>query len=267
VRWIPCVWLVAASALASGQSMEARGRKIVDDAIATLGGQKFLTMQDRIETGRAYSFFHDQLSGLSVAKIYTRYIPVAPDRTGIDLGVQERQAFGKKEDYYVLFRQEGAWEVTFRGPKELEKDRIQRYHDTTLNNFFYILRQRLHEPGLIFESRGSDVIENLPVEAVDITDSQNRVVRVYFHQTTKLPVRQSWVWRDPETKERDEEVTRFSRYRQTNGIMWPQQMHRERNGEKTYEIFAESVTVNQGLPDELFAVPGPDTRPAQPRKK
>jgi len=261
------LFMLAAAALVSAQGIEVRGRKIVDDALAALGGPKFLNMQDRIETGRAYSFFHDQLSGLSVARIYTRYIPVAPDRTGIELGIQERQAFGKKEDYYVLFRQEGAWEVTFRGPKELEKDRVQRYRDTTLNNFFYILRQRLHEPGLIFESRGSDVIENLPVDVVDITDSQNRVVRVYFHQTTKLPVRQSWVWRDPQTKERDEEVTRFSRYRETNGIQWPQQMLRERNGEKTYEIFSESVSVNQGLADALFTMPNPDTKPDRPQKK
>jgi hypothetical protein len=258
---------VATATLAGAQGIEARGKKVIDDAIAALGGQKFLSMQDRVEKGRAYSFFHDELSGLAVAKIYTRYINIPPDRSGIDLGVQERQAFGKNEDYYVLFRQEGAWEVTFRGPKELEKDRVQRYRDTTLNNVLYILRQRLHEPGIIFESRGSDVIQNQPVDAVDITDSQNRVVRVYFHQTTKLPVQQSWVWRDPVTKEREEEVTRFSRYRQTDGIQWPQQMHRERNGEKTYEIFSESVTVNQGLGDSLFAVPAADARPDPPRKK
>jgi len=259
--------LLAATTLANAQGIEAKGRKVVDDAIAALGGQKFLSMQDRIEKGRAYSFFHDELSGLSVAKIYTRYITVPPERTGIDLGVQERQAFGKNEDYFVLFRQEGAWEVTFRGAKDLEKDRIQRYRDTTLNNLFYILRQRLHEPGLIFESRGSDVVQNQPVDVVDITYSQNRVVRVFFHQTTKLPVQQSWVWRDPETKEREEEVTRFSRYREVSGIQWPHQMHRERNGEKTYEIFSESVTVNQGLADNLFAIPDRDTRPAPPRKK
>ncbi len=208
--------LVAAATLASAQDAEARGKKVVDDAIAALGGQKFLTMQDRIEKGRAYSFFHDQISGLSIAKIYTRYIYVPPERTGTDLGIQVRQAFGKNEDYYVLFRQEGAWEVTFRGPKELEKDRIQRNRDTTLNDVLYIFRQRLHEPGLIFESQGSDVFENQPVDIVNITDSQNRVVTVSFHQTTKLPVQQTWVWRDPETKDREEEVTRFSRYRMTD---------------------------------------------------
>lgn len=258
--------LLAAAAVAGAQGIEERGKKVVDDAIAALGGQKFLNMQDRTEKGRAYSYFHDQISGLSVAKIYTRYVAVAPGRTGIDLGIQEREAFGKKEDYYVLFRQEGAWEVTFRGRKELEKDRSQRYRETTLNDVLYIFRQRLHEPGIIFESRGSDVVENRPVDVVDITDSQNRVVRVYFHQTTKLPVKQSWVWRDPETKERQEEITRFSRYREVDGIQWPQQIHRERNGEKLSDVFAESVTVNQGLPDYLFAVPGPDARPDPPRK-
>jgi hypothetical protein len=259
--------LIAAATFASAQDAEVRGKKVIDDAIAALGGQKFLTMKDRIEKGRAYSFFHDQVSGLSIAKIYTRYIYVAPDRTGIDLGVQEREAFGKNEDYYVLFRQEGAWEVTFRGRKEQEKDRVQRYHDTTLNNVLYIFRQRLHEPGIIFESQGSDVIENQPVDVVDITDSQNRVVRAYFHQTTKLPVQQTWVWRDPQTKEREEEVTRFSRYRMTDGIQWPQQIHRERNGEKIYEIFSESVTVNQELTDNLFAIPGADAKPDPPRKR
>ena len=82
-----------------------------------------------------------------------------------------------------------------------------------LNDVLYILRVRLHEPGIIFESQGSDVVENQPVDVVDITDSQNRTAGLYFHQTTKLPVQQSWVWRDPETKDRNEEVTRFSRYR------------------------------------------------------
>jgi hypothetical protein len=44
-------------------------------------------------------------------------------------------------------------------------------------------------------------------------------------------------------------------------------MHREINGEKTYEIFSDSVTVNQGLAEDLFAVPGPDAKPEPPRKK
>jgi hypothetical protein len=265
-------WIIFA-ALAAGQAkegIEARGKRVIDEAIAALGGQKFLSMQNRIESGRAYSYFHEQVSGRSVAKIYTLYTPVAAGKTGVDLGLQEREGFGNKEESYVLFNVEGAWEVTFRGAKALDKDRVQRFHDATLSNVFYILRQRLNEPGLVFESRGTDVIENTDVELVDITDSQNRVITVAFHHATKLPVRQSWVWRDPETKERNEEITRFSRYRTVDGIQWPHQIDRERNGEKVYDIFSDSVLINQDLPGDLFANPsGPPTGPPmkQPAKK
>ncbi len=251
--------LVACASICCGQSIgssDARAKKIIDDAVQALGGDKFLTMEDRVESGRAYSFYREQLSGLSIAKIYTRYITIAEGKTGEDLGVREKQAFGKAEDSGVLFREDSAWEFTYRGARIMEPDRIARYQDSTLRNIFYILRQRLHEPGMIFESRGSDVMLNVPVEIVDITDSENRLITVYFHQSTKLPVKQTWSWRDPATKERNDEVTTFNRYRDTGGgVQWPYQIERQRNKEKVYEIFSESVTVNQNLSDSTFVSP------------
>src|SRR5580693_1495821 len=77
---------------------EQRGKQIVDETIRALGGEKFLTMEDRTESGRAYSFYNGQISGLSIAKIYTRYITVAKNKTGEDLGQREREAFGKDQD-------------------------------------------------------------------------------------------------------------------------------------------------------------------------
>jgi hypothetical protein len=250
-----CLLLTVFAMAGHAQSAaEVRGRKIINDAVAALGGDKFLNMEDRIESGRAYSFYLEKLTGLSIAKIYTRYQSVTLGKSGEELGVRERQAFGKNEDSSVLFREDGAWEITFRGSKPLEKERVDRYHDTTLRNFFYILRQRLQEPGMIFESKGVEVVENLPVDVVVITDSVNRTVTVYFHQSTKLPVRQSWVWRDPQTKERNEEITRFSRYRDVGGgVQWPHQILRERNGEKIYEMFSESVVIDKDLTDNIFS--------------
>jgi len=247
---------------------EQRGKKIIDDAVAALGGQKFLTMSDRVESGRAYSFYRDELTGLSLAKIYTRYLTVAKGKSGEELGVRERENFGKNEDSAVLFLENGGWEITWRGAKELPKDRFDRYRDSTLRNILYLLRQRLNEPGMIFESRGADVFDNQPVEIVDITDAQNRMVTVYFHRSSKLPVRQIYSRRNPETKERDDEVTRFSRYREASGVQWPHQILRERNGEKIYEIFSESVVINQDLTDNLFSLPAPGkTVEKGPKKK
>lgn len=250
-----------AAASAAGQDPQVRGKQIVDDAVAALGGDKFLHMLNRVETGRAYSFYQDRLSGLAAATFYTRYIPVDADKTGSVLAVQEHESFGEDEDYYVNFREEGGWEVTYRGPKPLEPDTVTRHRETTMNNIFYILLARFGEPGMVFEYQGGDVIDNMPVNIVDVVDSQNRVVTVYFHQTTKLPVRQDWIWRDPKTHERNVEVTRFGRYREVDGIQWPLQLSRTRNDDKIYESFFSSVEVNQDLDPEMFAIPTEESRP------
>src|SRR2546421_12251112 len=108
--------MIGCAAVGFGQTAaEQRGKKIIDDAVAALGGQKFLTMSDRIESGRAYSFYRDELTGLSVAKIYTRYLTVAKSKSGEEIGLRERQNFGKNEDSAVLFLENGGWEDELRG--------------------------------------------------------------------------------------------------------------------------------------------------------
>ena len=37
--------------------------------------------------------------------------------------------------------------------------------------------------------------------------------------------------------------------------MWPFSIIRERDGEKVFQMFAESVTVNNNLPAKLFSLP------------
>jgi hypothetical protein len=256
------VILLAAASLLPAQTNAERGKRIVDEALAALGGDRFLAMNDRVEAGRAYSFYRDRLTGLSLAKIYTRYGTPAPN----SLTVRERQAFGKNEDAIVLFLENDAYQLTFRGAKPIERERLERYRESTMRSVLYILHQRLKEPGLVFESQGSDIFANTPVEVVNITDSENRTTTVYFHRTTKLPVRQVFYRRDPETKERIEEVTLFTKWRDVGGgVQWPFNILRERNGEKIFEIFSDSVTINHNLSDDLFTLPA-NTKALKPAR-
>jgi hypothetical protein len=147
----------------------------------------------------------------------------------------------------------------------MEQERFDRYREITLRDTLYMFRQRLHEPGMIFESQRSDVVDNLPVDIVNIIDSDNHVVTVHFHQSTRLPVRQIYKRINSVTKEQDDEVTLFARYRDVGGVQWPHQIRRERNGDKVYEIFSESVKLNAGLSSSLFTLPDPST--IKPKKK
>lgn len=240
------------AALLPAETAADRGKRVIDEAIAALGGEKFLSVEDRIEEGRAYTFYRDRLTGLAKAKISVRYLHGAP-KDGV--AQRERQTFGKDEDYLVLFTEDKGYQVTYRGAKPLPEERWRRYLDSTRRNVLYILRHRLKEPGIIFEGTGADVWQNNPVEVVNITDAENNVVTVYFNRNTKLPMYQTYVIRDPKTKDRDVFSTAFAKYRDVgNGVQWPYHIRSERNGEKTFEMFSDSVTINHGLTDNEFTL-------------
>jgi hypothetical protein len=256
VRWLVGYLALAAAlpaVVSAAETPAERGKRVVYEGLAALGGDAFLRMNDRVEAGRAYSFYRSQINGLSVARIYTRYAAPAP---GVP-AVREREAFGQKEDSAVLLTETGAWEVTFRGARPFDDKRYANYQDSTLKNILYILRQRLNEPGMEFYSRGADFLENRPVELVDITDARNATVTVYFDQLSKLPVRQTFRRRNDEFKDWDTEVTIFGLYRDVgDGVKWPCNIHRERNGEKIFEMFSDQVQINRNLKDDLFELPG-----------
>src|SRR2546423_1761463 len=131
------VLLVLATCGAAAETSQERGKRVVDEALAALGGEKYLNMQDRVEAGRAYSFYREQLSGLSLAKIYTRYLTVPePPVTGY-LGIRERQVFGKNENNAVLFVEDKGWEISFRGARPIDPKLLDRFKDSTLRNIFY----------------------------------------------------------------------------------------------------------------------------------
>jgi hypothetical protein len=245
---------VGLSVSISAETNQERGKRVVNECVEAMGGDRFMNMQNREEGGRAYSFYREQLSGLSFATIYTEYQTGVTD-TAHNLAVHERQNFGKSQDNGVLFAEKEAWEVTFRGARLLAQERFDRYKETTLRDVFYILRVRLKEPGIILESRGSDVLQNVAVEIVDITDADNRTTTVYFDQVTKLPVRQRFERRDPKTRLVDEEITLYSKYREVAGVQWPYAVTRERNGEKIYQIFSDHVEINRPLKPNLFELP------------
>jgi len=247
--------LLVSALVSRAETAEQRGKRVVDECLQALGGDRYLNMQTRIESGRAYSFYREKISGLSIATIYTRYDSGVTD-TAHNLAQHERDNYGKKQDYGTLFTDKDAWDITYRGARPLASDRFARYKDTTLRDIFYILRVRLHEPGWIIESKGADVAENRPVEIVDLTDSDDVTTTVYFDQTNKVPIKQVFYRRDAITKDRNEEVTTFTKYRDVDGIQWPFMIERDRNGEKIYEIFSDDVRINdKKASDDLFELP------------
>src|SRR5262245_53893748 len=126
--------MLLVSCLALAQPAANRGKAILDQALAAIGGQKFLSINSRMEQGRLYSFYREQLNGLATARLYTKYDKPGPGR----INVRERQSFGKKdEDYAFLFTDKEGVQITFRGVRPVPADQFERYIDTMMHNIFY----------------------------------------------------------------------------------------------------------------------------------
>jgi hypothetical protein len=229
-----------------------KGRQAIDKAVAALGGDRFLHMKSRVSSGRIYAFFHDQISGLDLAKIYIEYLPETPPGA---IGMRERELLGKKQDYSYLFLTNQGWDVTFRGARPIPDEDWERFARTTENDILYLLRLRLNEPGMQFDYVGSEIYLSRHVEVVDITDAKDQTIRVYFDHNTSLPVHQTFNWIDPVTRQHNDEVTEYDKYRDAGGVMWPFTIEREKNGYKVYQMFAEQVQIDQSLPPRIFDLP------------
>ncbi|MFL6416529.1 MAG: hypothetical protein ACJ74Y_12775 [Bryobacteraceae bacterium] len=250
---IGALLLASASLIANSGSAEDPGKQIVDEALKALGGDHFLNMHTRVSSGRLYSFFRDQISGAEIAHIYTEY-PLTVEKGS--LGVIERQVLGKKQDYSYLFLGSAGWDITYRGARQVEEETWNRYRRTTENDILYILKLRKDEPGWIYDFVGSQVFLSRHVDIVELNDSQNRTVRVYFDHNTRLPLHQEFSWLDPVTKSRNDEITDYDKYRDIGaGIMWPYTIQRSRNGYKAFQMFADSVQANGTVPPKTLELP------------
>ncbi len=244
---------VAAGFLSIAQNTVNKGKDVVDRSLAALGGDRFVNMRYRVASGRIYSFFRDQLSGLDVAKIYTEYTDTEPPD---GVAIRERQLLGKKRDYSFLFLPKEGWDITFRGARPIEDEQWQRYVRTTRNDILYILKVRHNEPGMTFDYIGSNVYLSTHVEIVDITDAQDQTVRVYFDHNTLYPIRETFSWLDPVTKYRNDAVAEFNKYRDIGGgVMWPFTVERSRNGYKSFQMFADNMEANGTIPPKTFDLP------------
>ena len=243
----------ALATLARAETPQERGRKLVSDTIHALGGDGFRQMTTRSETGRAYSFYREEINGLSIARFYTKYLSADADTPVRQV---QRQSFGKKEENWVLLTGKDCWDVTFRGARKLPEERMQQYRDSTNRDIFYILRMRMDEPGLIFETRGRDVVENQSVEILDVVDAENRKLTVYINANTHLPVKQTFQRWDNNINDRRDEVTRFTKYREAgNGVMWPYDVQKERDKERLSQLYADKIVIGEDLKSTLFELP------------
>jgi hypothetical protein len=90
-------------------------------------------------------------------------------------------------------------------------------------------------------------------DQVSLLNSQNDSVTVYLDQTTHLPLKTSYTWRDPTDKQRNEEEEIYDNYKPVQGVMTALSITRKFNGDMSQQRFIHTARYNLDLPDALFA--------------
>ncbi len=238
-----------------GETRQEKGRRLVEEAFEAIGGQRFLNIRTQVRAGRAYSFYNRQVQGQTRITIYDRFEPMQPNAAGDWLPVSRREVYTEKGDYYALFLNGKGYEITYRGAAPQPEDYMQRYRLASRRDIFFFLRYRREEPGLYYYHKGTEIVDNVACDAVDIVDVEGEAITLYLRQSDRLPVQQLYLRRDPKTRIPYEEKSVFGRYRPIGDAMLPWIIRRERDGERVFSLFAQSYEVNRPLSAAIFLIP------------
>ena len=220
-----------------------KARALLDKMVQALGGQAYLTMQTMEYSGRTYGFHRGEPSGTG-APFWTFW--KWPDK--------ERTELLKKREWKIIHNGDKGWEITFHGTSPEEKEALADHLRRRYYSLQNVLREWLKEPGIAYFYEGIASAERKPAEQITIMNARNEALTIYIDQNTFLPIKKTFQWRDPETRDRNDESEIYDNYRNVQGIMTPFSVTRQRNGLNTNQRFINNVVYNRPLADSLFQV-------------
>ncbi len=243
---------------APGQSAEDPGVRKAKDLLArmvqALGGDAYLNIQDMSYSGRTYGFSRGEPAGTgALFWAFWKW----PDKERIELT--------KQRDWIIINNGDKGYEITFRGTSAEEPEVLEDYLRRRHYSLAQVLRVWLKQPGIAYFYEGTASAERKPALQITLMNTQNEGVTLYIDQDTFLPIKKTFTWRDPKTRDRNEESEIYDNYRNVQGIMTPFSTTRQKNGLNTNQRFMNEVKYNQNLPESLFSADA--TVPAKKQTK
>jgi len=239
----------------------AKGKQILSDLIAALGGAGYTEVRESECSGRRVLFGHsgDVIGNVAFAelrrypdKVRTEYVgkghfTLLPYLIGID-GLDLTHG----GIIVTLYNANHGWSFDRGGVNELPAASISEFQEQVKRNIDNLLRLRLNEPGMSIRFGGNDTVDLKQVDWVELIDSQERKFRLAVDRSTHLLVRSVIYTKDEENQQINEDVSIYSKYQLKDSAWTPLQISREHNGRRAVQIFYDSCKYNPGFADNVF---------------
>jgi hypothetical protein len=251
----------APSAINLNDSANARkARAVLDQAIEGVGGQAYLSYENKEESGRYYPLYHGHTNSLGIP--YNYYVEY-PDRDRfevlrlrdihiipgqIDIGGVK----SKKSDDVLIHNGDKGYEITYKGTAAQEPEDLRNYLRRRQHSLEWIFRKWIRDPKVALFYDGPAVVDGKETEGVTLLNSENDSVSVSLDLNTHYPIKISYSWRDPKDKQKNVEDEVYDGYKLVQGIWTAHSITRYFNGETSQQRFITSASYNLKLPDSMF---------------
>jgi hypothetical protein len=232
-----------------------KARQIINEAITALGGPAYLKARYKSGSGRSYSF--NSAGELDNAGTLFWSFSRFPDA--------DRAELTKERDVVYLFNGDEGWQITFRGVTPMKPEQVRDHSDARDHSIDMILRRWINDPQALMIYRGLEMVDQLQVDVVDITNGKGETVNVAFDLNSHLPVSVTWRRQDPDLNIPLTERVTFGNYQMIDGVNTAMDVQRFEGTQRLSQRYYESISY-QPLPDSLFQR-GPLQKPAKSKHR
>jgi len=228
-----------------------RGRKLLEQMVAALGGPAWLDRQDWTFYGRSATFYKGQPhEEVPQFEEYARMHPFGErilliSHYGVFIATNHK-------DIAEVFTPDDGYEVTYKGKTELPAKDVQEYLRRRAHSLDTVVMDWLKQPGVLITYEGTNMVERRLAEQVGILTAANDAVTLELDESSHLPLSLSFQWHDPVYKDLNTDVEQYDDYHAVQGIMTPYATTRLHNGDMVLQRFLTKAAYNTQLSPELF---------------
>ncbi len=237
-----------------------KARAVLDRTIQALGGQAYLTYENKSETGRYYPLYHGRTESTGIP--YNYYIEY-PDKDRFEvLGLKDIHVIpgqidiggvkSKKADLVLIHNGDKGYETTYKGTAAQEPLDLENYLRRRQHSLEWVFRKWIRDPNVAWFYDGQSVVDGKECEGVTLLNSQNDSVSVFLDLNSHYPVKISYSWRDPKDKQKNVEDEVYDNYKLVRGIWTAHSITRYFNEETSQQRFINTASYNLKLPDSMF---------------
>ncbi len=234
---------------------EQRGRTLINQMIAALGGDAWLNRASIEAEGHGSVFFRGAPDPYIVEYKQTERLPGSGQPWALRRGFLTPRGMimpGKKIDVVQIWKDGHGYEVTYKGTTDLPKDQVDEFYRVRAHSIEEVVHNWINQPDVMIVAEGTSMVGRRLADKVTVLTASNDAVTLELDVNTHLPMRRTFQWRNPQFKDLDEYSEEYDDYHSFQGLPTAMTITSYKNGDMSGQRYLTKVTYNLPADPSLF---------------